>query len=257
MSMKLTAQAMGMRVGNPLRKLVLLKLCDNANDKGQCWPSVSYIADQCEISTRSVLNHIAALQDAGFLVIKQRSSEGKKLSNFYIINLDNVPQKVIHSNESPAYLKSVSSESPARSSESPALLSSESPAHRISHSLNQSIIQPLKIYKKIDLENLPEWVSELVAKKFVDHCERVGKKLSQEQFDSAMLEALGAPSIGLTPDQVILECVDAGWKSVKVQWVYNRLFGVQGGAPQVALAVPALPVLHGADFSYANRDWAK
>lgn len=34
MSMSLMAKAMSIRVGNPLRKLVLIKLADNANDKG-------------------------------------------------------------------------------------------------------------------------------------------------------------------------------------------------------------------------------
>ena len=38
MSMNLTAQAMQIKVGNPIRKLVLLKLADQANDKGECWP---------------------------------------------------------------------------------------------------------------------------------------------------------------------------------------------------------------------------
>jgi hypothetical protein len=32
--MSLMAKAMGVKVGNSLRKLVLIKLADNANDKG-------------------------------------------------------------------------------------------------------------------------------------------------------------------------------------------------------------------------------
>lgn len=34
MSMELMVRAMKIKVGNPLRKLVLLKLADNANDQG-------------------------------------------------------------------------------------------------------------------------------------------------------------------------------------------------------------------------------
>lgn len=37
MSMLLMVQAMRARVGNPLRKLVLIKLADNANDEGESW----------------------------------------------------------------------------------------------------------------------------------------------------------------------------------------------------------------------------
>lgn len=38
MSMELMVKAMKIRVGNPLRKLVLIKLADNASDQGECWP---------------------------------------------------------------------------------------------------------------------------------------------------------------------------------------------------------------------------
>lgn len=41
MSMELMVKAMKIRVGNPLRKLVLIKLADNASDQGECWPSYS------------------------------------------------------------------------------------------------------------------------------------------------------------------------------------------------------------------------
>ena len=64
MSMQLMAYAMSLKVGNPLRKLVLLKLADNANDKGECFPSYQHIADQCEISRRAVMGHIQALEKA-------------------------------------------------------------------------------------------------------------------------------------------------------------------------------------------------
>ncbi|MDI1390068.1 KilA-N domain-containing protein, partial [Escherichia coli] len=36
---ELMVKAMKIRVGNPLRKLVLIKLADNASDQGECWPS--------------------------------------------------------------------------------------------------------------------------------------------------------------------------------------------------------------------------
>lgn len=65
--MALMVKAMCIKVGNPLRKLVLIKLADNASDNGECWPSHQHIADQCEISRRSVINHIEALCESGLL----------------------------------------------------------------------------------------------------------------------------------------------------------------------------------------------
>jgi len=89
MSMNLMAKAMGIRVGNPLRKLVLIKLADNANDKGECWPSYQHIADQCEIGRSTVKNHIRALEDMGILRREFRRNGEINQSNLFYLTLDN------------------------------------------------------------------------------------------------------------------------------------------------------------------------
>lgn len=87
MSMDLMVQAMKIKVGNPLRKLVLLKLADNASDLGECWPSYQHIADQCEISKRSVMNHIEALCECGLIKKELRTGLKGNSSNVYQLNL--------------------------------------------------------------------------------------------------------------------------------------------------------------------------
>ncbi|MGJ7225988.1 helix-turn-helix domain-containing protein, partial [Morganella morganii] len=99
MSMILTARALQIKTGNPLRKLVLVKLADNANDQGESWPSVPYIAEQCEISERSVQNHINALVKMGLVRVESRkSANGLNQSNIYHLRLD----ATVVSGESPA-----------------------------------------------------------------------------------------------------------------------------------------------------------
>lgn len=97
MSMNLMAKAMSIKVGNPLRKLVLIKLADNANDEGECWPSYQHIADHCECSRSAVRTHIDALIGMGVLTKENRMgiNNGKgNTSNVYYLNLDNpVPPK--------------------------------------------------------------------------------------------------------------------------------------------------------------------
>ncbi|HCO3910463.1 TPA: helix-turn-helix domain-containing protein [Escherichia coli] len=90
MSMELMVKAMKIRVGNPLRKLVLIKLADNASDQGECWPSYQHIADQCEISKRSVMNHIAALCESGLVKKVSRKGEKGNSSNIYLLRFDGV-----------------------------------------------------------------------------------------------------------------------------------------------------------------------
>ncbi|HIC3080752.1 TPA: helix-turn-helix domain-containing protein [Salmonella enterica] len=87
MSMMLMVKAMQIKVGNPLRKLVLLKLADNASDKGECWPSYQYIADQCEISKRSVMNHIDELCKSGLLKKVFRKGPKGNATNVYILTI--------------------------------------------------------------------------------------------------------------------------------------------------------------------------
>lgn len=87
MSMMLMVKALQIKVGNPLRKLVLLKLADNASDQGECWPSYQYIADQCEISKRSVMSHIDDLCQSGLLKKVFRKGPKGNSTNIYILTL--------------------------------------------------------------------------------------------------------------------------------------------------------------------------
>lgn len=86
------ARAMAIKTGNPIRKLVLIKLADNANDNGECWPSYQHIADHCECSRSAVRSHIDALIGMGVLTKENRMgiNNGKgNTSNVYYLNLDN------------------------------------------------------------------------------------------------------------------------------------------------------------------------
>ncbi|MGP2964119.1 helix-turn-helix domain-containing protein [Serratia ureilytica] len=132
MSMEMMVRAMKIKVGNPLRKLVLLKLADNASDQGECWPSVPYIAEQCEISERSVQNHIRQLVKDGLVRIEKRLAEnGLNRSNVYHITLSG-------SGANPA----PPGAAPAPGGESPAPGGGAAPAPRISHSF-ESVNEPI------------------------------------------------------------------------------------------------------------------
>ncbi|MCP1510991.1 DNA-binding transcriptional ArsR family regulator [Pseudomonas rhodesiae] len=137
--MGLMVAAMKLRVGNPLRKLVLIKLADNASDVGECWPSYQHIADQCEISKRSVMNHITALCEAGLLrkEIRKGGPKGNS-SNVYFLTLDGGAPPA------PGVVQQIHQGSAAGSppSESPAPGGSAAAAPRISNSL-EPVIEPV------------------------------------------------------------------------------------------------------------------
>lgn len=87
MSLMMMTEAFRVKVGNPARKLVLLKLADNANDQGECWPSYGHIARECEMGRSTVRAHIKALEEAGFLKIQYRRKGDTNQSNLYLLSL--------------------------------------------------------------------------------------------------------------------------------------------------------------------------
>lgn len=87
MSLIMMAKAFKVKVGNPTRKLVLIKLADHANDDGDCFPSYQHIADHCEISRRTAVSHVDALCKAGYLTKHYRQGPKGNTSNMYRVNL--------------------------------------------------------------------------------------------------------------------------------------------------------------------------
>lgn len=62
-------------VGDHTDKLVLLALADNANDEGKCYPSLTKIAEKCEMGRRTVVRSILNLQTSGH--ISRRLTPGR------------------------------------------------------------------------------------------------------------------------------------------------------------------------------------
>ena len=89
MSHYMTALAMKQKALKPAAKIVLYWIADHHNgETGQCNPSIKRLAECCEMSRRSVENHIAALVDAGLVKVKNiYRDKGGKTSNSYTLCL--------------------------------------------------------------------------------------------------------------------------------------------------------------------------
>nr|WP_281273340.1 helix-turn-helix domain-containing protein [Sinobacterium caligoides] len=73
-------------VGNPIRKLILIYLADTADEKGCCWPSYGTMARCCEASRSTVIRHVSALEESGFLKVEIRKG-GLKGNHSNMIHL--------------------------------------------------------------------------------------------------------------------------------------------------------------------------
>lgn len=94
MSAKYTFAVYETIIGSATQKLILLKLADNANDDGVCWPGMEYLSKHCELSKSAILRNLKALEEKGFIQVKRRKSPDNKTnySNVYKLTLPSVSQ---------------------------------------------------------------------------------------------------------------------------------------------------------------------
>jgi hypothetical protein len=77
----------------PTSKAVLISLADNANDQGECWPSIPTICERTCFSERAVHGAIKWLEDAG--VLKADRSNGRK-TRYVVVPDDFKPPQELH-----------------------------------------------------------------------------------------------------------------------------------------------------------------
>ncbi|MCT7942410.1 helix-turn-helix domain-containing protein [Shewanella holmiensis] len=234
MSMELMVKAMKAKVGNPLRKLVLLKLADNANDQGECWPSYNYIAEQCEMSRRSVMDHVKKLETSGFLRREYRKGIKGNSSNVFHLNFDENTglggESAALPSESVALPPSESvalppSESPALPSESAALplVNLLHPEPVTLEPVNESLKDLVTTSKNsaLDFSKWPALPSEQVFKDWLAVRKQKRAKLTQTAVDRLAPDLISAAGVGLSVDDVLGLCVERCWIAFKFDWLVN------------------------------------
>ena len=145
MSLKLIVDALSAKVGSSARKFVLVKLADNANDMGECWPSYKHIADHCEMSRRTVITHINKLEEDGFLRIEHRKGPKGNTSNIFHLTISEGLSTGPKISTTPSAEISLPSAEISPPSENIAPPPSENIAPRTCHSF-ETVNEPLKEY---------------------------------------------------------------------------------------------------------------
>ena len=89
MSFSAMAWAVKQDTKSPVAKLVLLMICNYADEKGQAYPSQEHLAKLCQCTRVSVNKHIKDLERANFLSIR-KTKNGMFGYNLYILNMGSV-----------------------------------------------------------------------------------------------------------------------------------------------------------------------
>lgn len=88
MSVHASSEVWSMQLGCYVKKLILLKLADNSNDDGECWPSIATIVRETEIAKSTVCRKMKELEDDGIIVRKRRGY----CSTVYQFNMEKFPR---------------------------------------------------------------------------------------------------------------------------------------------------------------------
>ena len=205
MSMRLMVQAMNCEVGNPARKLVLLKLADNANDDGICFPSYQYIADKCEMTRRSAISHIEYLIKMGLVSKKERKNKDGSISNLYVLHLEQGSENF-----------ALGGENISLGSENFALGGSENISPRTSHSL-EPVNEPKKTTQKSESEMLLErfGITGQLAKDFIAHRKTKRGAISETQLSRLQKQADKA---GISICEAVEICIERNWQGFNASW---------------------------------------
>ena len=205
MSMRLMVQAMNCEVGNPARKLVLLKLADNANDDGICFPSYQYIADKCEMTRRSAISHIEYLIKMGLVSKKERKNKDGSISNLYFLHLEQGSENF-----------ALGGENISLGSENFAPGGSENISPRTSHSL-EPVNEPKKTTQKSESEILLEQfgITGQLAKDFIAHRKAKKGVINQTQLNRLQKQADKA---GISICEAVEICIERNWLGFNASW---------------------------------------
>lgn len=241
MSIKLMSKAWELDLSQG-EKLVLLALCDHANDDGVCYPSQAFLASKCSMSYRSVINQIKRLESCGILTSERRQKAGSRQSNSYTINLDNYKSQCensahaesahanfAHANSAPTNVQNTT-ELCANSAHS----FKEEPS--INHQLEPSIYKPTSQNKKRvrwdeSLNMLiAEGIDEQIASDFIAIRKAKNAPLTQTALDGILREANKA---GLTLENALRICIERNWQGFSASWLFESHNQTQSTKPSV------------------------
>lgn len=204
-------------------KFVFVALCDNANDQGECFPSVSMLAEKTSLSDRAVQKSITYLCESGFLSRNIRNGR----STYYTVTPPHIwaiPPNVVHPRIT--FTPNDVHPTPERGSPPPPNVVHPTPERgspiTIKEPSVESSIEPSKarraksepagidVFAGIDEQVVSDFKKLRVAKKAA---------ITETAIRGIQREAELA---GVTLEGALRICCERGWAGFKAEWVNRR-----------------------------------
>ena len=188
------------------RKMVLLSLCDNANDQGECYPSIDTISTRCGVGVRSVFRYLDEFEQVGAVWRENR-----------------VGRSTIYHIDASKFGTFLTPATPATVAPTPATVAPPTPATvapiTIIEPSNNQIPNTTLAQKRGAIAAAIFDVDDVDPEIWADFVKlRKAKKspLTKTAVDGIRREALAA---GWSMQAAIAECCARGWGGFKAAWV--------------------------------------
>lgn len=200
------AWAVKQKTGDALGRAILLTLANYANDAGECWPSLSRLADDCEMDRSSVIRKLAGLIAKG-LVSKEQKATPAGTYNVYTLSLSATP-----SGTQPL--------PPVAHSDHP---SRTQPLGVVAHShpilsrepIKEPIKEEMRVSRETPSSELLKVLSEETARALIEH----RSKLKAPLTASAAKRLAGKLSKCTDPEAGASLMLERGWKGFEPEWM--------------------------------------
>ena len=209
---------------NATQKLVLLALCDCANDHGECYPSVQKLLEKTSLKERAVQAAMAALEAAGYMRREFRNGR----STVYWMT----PQPPHQTHPRTKCTPAPNAPAPARHAPPPPHQMHHTPAPHAPITVTESSVEPSGNQKRKDAPPsvAPAVLVEAgfcpeVAAEFIAHKSRMKAPLTARAWADHVREAQKA---GWSAVEAAEKVMAKSWKGFEAKYVANER---PGGGP--------------------------
>ena len=195
----------------PSPKAVLISLADNANDSGECWPSIAHICERTCLGKTAVIAAIKWLEEAGIVLADRSNGRHSR----YAIDLRGLDQGALFGSEpvrqSDRYAKRTGAVGEPNRSARRSTPVREADTNRQEPSITKSKKQE---QPQAALPDPPDWIDRDAWQGFVDSRKKLRFPMTPRaaQLVIRELEKLGAT--GADPNAVLDQSTRNGWRDV-------------------------------------------
>lgn len=194
----------------PTQKSVLISLADNANDAGDCWPSINTICNRTCFGRTAVIDAIKWLEEKGALVAHRGNGRHSKYklspasySNQYACRTGTPAE--------PVRLTDKTSPPAGKVRAKPVRQTDSNRKEEASKSNRQCF----------DLSSWPEQPSEQVLADWISMRKRLKADVSATVIAGFGTQLKIAKNAGVSVDTCLTECIVRNWRGFKFSWLQN------------------------------------